>query len=429
MGAFKDNILIGYNWGFSQNYRVMRILTFAQTSLRNWTSSNSTIRIGALLMAVGYWMVAWSTTSEAKYASIVIDANSGQVLHATNADTRNYPASLTKMMTLFLVFEALDVGEWTLATKLKVSSRAERQPASRLGLRRGQTISVKNAVMALITRSANDVATVIAENLGGSERNFALMMTAKARQLKMTRTTFRNASGLPNRGQMSTARDMARLARALIHQHGRYYPYFKTKHFRYKNQNFKNHNKLLTTYEGVDGIKTGYIRAAGYNLVASAQRKGTRLVGVVFGGRDSRQRNRIMTRLLNKGFSIIDTKSKLSSLRVKKKSIPKKPALIPQLSKKIPPGGSWGVQVGAYVRYSQALNSARAAVQLVKQHLAEGSIKVVPLKTRRGTKLYRARIQGLAKRAAYAACRALKQKSRDCMELRVRGMQLAANTY
>jgi len=364
---------------------------------------------------------------QAGYASIVVDAESGRILHATNADTRNYPASLTKMMTLYMVFEALDVGKWTLKTRLKVSARAARQPASRLGLKRGSTITVKDAILALVTKSANDVATVVAENLAKSERDFAMMMTTMARRLNMTRTTFRNASGLPNRGQMSTARDMARLARALQKNHARHYHYFSTRSFRYDGRKHKNHNKLLTTYEGADGIKTGYIRAAGYNLVASANRRGTRLIGVVFGGRNSKQRNRIMTKLLNKGFAIIDGKRKPSQLMAKA-SPPKKPVAKAAPTRKVKPSnGTWGVQVGAYAKYSQAYKSARDAVRMAERYLAAGTIKVVPLQTRRGNTLYRARIHGLGKRTAYAACRALEKRSRDCMELRVKGVQVASN--
>jgi len=280
--------------------------------------------------------------------------------------------------------------------------------------------------LALVTKSANDVATVVAENLAKSERDFAMMMTTMARRLNMTRTTFRNASGLPNRGQMSTARDMARLARALQKNHARFYHYFSTKTFHYDGRNHKNHNKLLTTYEGTDGIKTGYIRAAGYNLVASAARTGTRLIGVVFGGRDSKQRNRIMTKLLNKGFAIMDGRRKPGQLMAE--AAPKKPAVEEAPVRKVKPSnGSWGVQVGAYAKYSQAYKSARDAVKMAERYLAAGTIKVVPLQTRRGTTLYRARIHGLGKRTAYAACKALEKRSRDCMELKVKGVQLASN--
>jgi D-alanyl-D-alanine carboxypeptidase len=405
---------------------------------KNWFNRNNSAPGQRLHRALGIAVISLIavllgpfltlSTAQAGYSSIVIDADNGRILHATNSDTRNYPASLTKMMTLFMVFEALDVGKWTLNTRLKVSARAARQPASRLGLKRGQTITVKDAILALVTKSANDVATTIAENLGRSERDFALMMTAKARRLNMTRTTFRNASGLPHRGQMSTARDMARLARALLHRHQGYYHYFRTKSFRYAGRKYKNHNKLLSTYEGVDGIKTGYIRAAGYNLVASVKRGNTRLVGVVFGGRDSKQRNRIMTRLLNKGFRIIDGRSEASPA-IAKAAPRKKPATKTAKRRKHRSKSNWGVQVGAYAKYSQARQSARTAVGIARRHLAGGTIKVVPLKTRRGKTLYRARIHGLGKRTAYAACRVLERKSRDCMELRVKSVQLAANTY
>ena len=193
----------------------------------------------------------------AKYASLVMDAETGRVIHEINADTRNYPASLTKMMTMYLVFEALESELWTANSKLRVSARAARQPASRLGLRRGQRITVEDAILALVTKSANDVATVIAENMSGSERGFALKMTAKARTLGMYRTTFRNASGLPHRGQLSTARDMGVLARALIRDFPVYYRYFSIQRFAYGGVVHRNHNKLLTSYDGADGIKTG----------------------------------------------------------------------------------------------------------------------------------------------------------------------------
>jgi D-alanyl-D-alanine carboxypeptidase len=379
---------------------------------------------GILLAALLIWTPG---AAHAGYASIVVDADSGRILHATNADTRNYPASLTKMMTLFMVFEALDAGKWTMNTDLKVSARAARQPASRLGLKRGETISVKEAILALVTKSANDVATVVAENLAKSERDFAMMMTTTARKLNMTRTTFRNASGLPNRGQMSTARDMARLSRALLHQHRKYYHFFSTKAFRYDGRKHTNHNKLLTTYEGTDGIKTGYIRASGFNLVASVKRNDTRLIGVVFGGRNSNQRNRIMTKLLNKGFAITDGRRKPRQVIAQAAPAPA-PAKQPVRRSGDQQKLAWAVQVGAYAKYSQAYKSAKVAMRMASGQLGEGEIKIVPLKTRRGNMLYRARIHGLDKREAYAACRALERKSRDCMELRVTDLQLAENT-
>lgn len=363
----------------------------------------------------------------AKYASIIVDANTGRILHGTNADTRNYPASLTKMMTLYMVFDALNAGEITLNTKFKTSRRATRQPPSRLGLRRNQTISVKNAILALVTKSANDVAVVIAENLSKSERAFALKMTAKARKLGMSRTTFRNASGLPHRGQMSTARDMAKLARALLTTHSNYYGYFSVKKFTYKGQGYKNHNKLLTSYEGVDGIKTGYIRAAGFNLVASAKRGKQRLIGVVFGGNSSKHRNRHMTNLLNKGFTTLDRGNGVASTSPKasKKSAQIAKSTAPVKAKK---GFNWTVQVGAFARYKQAYEAAQTAVDYASSHLKNGLIKIIPLKRRNGRILHRARILGVSKRQAYRSCKYLKKKRMNCMVISgKKAMQVASN--
>ncbi len=364
----------------------------------------------------------------AKYASIVVDASSGRILHATNADTRNYPASLTKMMTLYVLFDALDAGELTLRSKFKVSRRATNQPPSRLGLGYKQTITAKHAILALVTKSANDVATVVAENLSGSERAFALRMTAKARKLGMSRTTFRNASGLPNRGQLSTARDMAKLARALLTNHKKHYGYFSTKRFTYKGRAYKNHNKLLTSYEGVDGIKTGYIRAAGYNLVASAKRGNQRLIGVVFGGNSSKHRNRHMTNLLNKGFSALDHATFTVAAKTSN-GVPAVPAIANEIIVKSKPpsppvkavkakkGFGWTVQVGAFARYAQAYEAAQNAVDIAPDLLKKGLIKVVPIKKRNGRTLHRARILGITKRQAYKACKSLKRERMNCMEI------------
>ena len=241
--------------------------------------------------------------AQARYASIVIDADTGDVLRSRNADTRRYPASLTKMMTLYLLFEAIDNGRLSLDSKLKVSKRAARQPPSKLGLRAGKTIRVKDAISALIVKSANDIAVVVAETLGKTEKGFAEKMTRKAHALGMSRTTFRNASGLPNRGQRSTARDMARLARALMRDFPHRYHYFDDRRFRYAGKEHRTPNRLLGNYRGLDGMKTGYIRASGFNLVASAERDGRRIVAVVFGGRTSRSRNAHMANLLDLGFT------------------------------------------------------------------------------------------------------------------------------
>jgi D-alanyl-D-alanine carboxypeptidase len=242
------------------------------------------------------------TATAARLASILIDANDGRVLQTEEPDTPRYPASLTKMMTLYLAFEALDEGRVTLDQPLSVSAHAAAQSPTKLGLRAGQSIELENAVLGLVTKSANDAAAVLAENLAGSEENFAVRMTGKARALGMTQTVFRNASGLPDPDQVTTARDMATLALALLHHYPHYYHYFSVKEFSYRGRSIANHNRLLGTCEGVDGIKTGYTRASGFNLVASVQRGDRRLIGVVLGAPSSAVRNAMMTDLFEQAY-------------------------------------------------------------------------------------------------------------------------------
>lgn len=244
----------------------------------------------------------------AKYAAIVVDAKTGKVLHAKNADAQRYPASLTKMMTLYMLFGALDSGKVTMDTKLKVSAFASRQSPTKLGLKPGSTITVRDAMLGLITKSANDAAVVIAENLAGSEPAFAKKMTATARRIGMSRTTFRNASGLPNPGQVTTARDMATLGRALSDHYPEYYKYFSTRSFVFKGRRINGHNNLLGRVRGVDGIKTGYIRASGFNLVTSMNRDGRHVVATVIGGTSARARDAQMRALLDQYFAKASTK-------------------------------------------------------------------------------------------------------------------------
>lgn len=245
--------------------------------------------------------------STASYADIVIDAESGRILHATNADSLRHPASLTKMMTLYLTFQALESGKLTLNQYFSVSSNAASQSPSKLGLRAGQRIQVEDAILGLVTESANDAAVVIAEGLGGSTSAFGQMMTRQARALGMTRSHFDNPSGLPDPDQITTARDMAVLGHALIYHFPQFYPYFSHDSFTYAGINHRNHNHLMERYDGMDGIKTGYIRASGFNLVASAKRGNTRLIGVVFGGRSAVSRDNQMAMLLDDAFAMIES--------------------------------------------------------------------------------------------------------------------------
>ena len=238
-----------------------------------------------------------------KYASIVVDIETGEVLHARHADALRYPASLTKAMTLYMLFDALKSGEVQATELFPVSRFAAAQAPSSLRLEAGDTISVRDAILALITKSANDVSVVVAERLGGSERAFAALMTAKAREMGMTQTTFRNASGLPNARQLSTARDMAILAERLLEDHAEYYGYFATTDFSWGNTNYENHNRLIGNVLGVDGIKTGYTRASGFNLMASAKRNGRRIVTIMFGGSTSRSRDEHVAELIEAAYA------------------------------------------------------------------------------------------------------------------------------
>ncbi len=233
-----------------------------------------------------------------KYAGIVVDAKTGKVLYGEDPDGLRYPASLTKMMTLYLTFEALEAGRISLDTSVPVSTNAAAEPPSKLGVRAGGSVSVDQAIRALVTRSANDIATALGEFLGGSEDRFAQMMTGKARALGMTRTTYRNAHGLPNTAQMTTARDQARLGMALRQHFPQYYGYFSIRTFNFGKQVIGNHNRLVGNVRGVDGIKTGYTRAAGSNLATSAQLDGRSIVAVVLGGRSSAARDATMRQLV-----------------------------------------------------------------------------------------------------------------------------------
>jgi len=235
-----------------------------------------------------------------KYAAIVIDAKTGKVLHSRNANARRYPASLTKMMTLYIMFEEMKAGRLKKSTRIRFSRNAAAEQPSKLGVRRGRSISAEQAVYALVTKSANDVATAVAEHIGGSETAFANRMTRKARQLGMNKTTFRNAHGLPNRKQVTTAADMAKLGLALREHFPRRYSYFKTRRFKFGKRRYGNHNKLLGRVRGVDGIKTGYTRASGFNLVSSVSSKNRRIVAVVMGGRSGRSRNAQMRKLIKR---------------------------------------------------------------------------------------------------------------------------------
>jgi D-alanyl-D-alanine carboxypeptidase len=260
----------------------------------SWIRKASVALAVALFAAVPAWA--------GKYASIVIDIDSAKVLHSRDADEIRYPASLTKVMTLYLVFDAIDSGKLKLSERMTVSKAASRQQPSKLGLKAGSTIKVEDAIRALVTKSANDVAVVFAEKLGGSESKFVGKMNAKAKQLGLEKTNFQNASGLPNKKQVTTARDMAKLAEAMFLDHKDRFNYFSLPSFTWNKRKYENHNTLLKKVAGVDGIKTGYTNASGYNLMASATRDGHRVIAVMLGGTSGRSRDQHVADLLEAAF-------------------------------------------------------------------------------------------------------------------------------
>lgn len=280
------------------------------------TTNNRRRRGGIFVLLACLLLATTAVQANPRYAGIVIDADSQEVLYAENADRLRYPASLTKMMTLYLVFEALEEGRLSLTQPLPVSSYAASKPASKLYVKAGSTIPVETAIEALVIKSANDVAVVVAEALGGSEAHFGRMMTDKARELGMPDTVFRNPNGLPDASQVTTARDMAVLARHLMRDFPQYYPYFSRTSFSWRGKTITGHNRLLKSYPGADGLKTGFIRASGFNVATSAVRDGRRLLTVVMGGFTAASRDAHTAALLDRGFlraSLADGRGWLAS--------------------------------------------------------------------------------------------------------------------
>jgi len=417
--------------------------------------SISALALFVFICAFSLKAEAGAYTIDGKYASIVMDANSGRIINEVNSDKQLYPASLTKMMTLYLTFEALENKKIYNNTYLRVSNKAARQPPSSLGLRAGEAISTKDAILAIVTKSANDVAVVLAEAVGGSEEAFVKKMNAKAKKLGMNRTNFANASGLFKKEQYSTAHDIAVLGQALIKDYPGYYKLFKTPTFTFRGNTYRNHNKLMAYYDGMDGLKTGYITASGFNLAASAIRDGKRLIGVVFGGKSAKARNMVMRHLLDNGFSSAG-KMQLASLN-RSKVMNTVPARRPDTLSQIAPvarvasaaptqlsrdslmeriqrtflpshqiteasyeedqgdasiddedNNSWTIQIGSFKDKFRSLQ----AIKDTKEHLeflVNAEDAVAPLVTDRGV-IYRARITGVSLDAARTACDMLKGK-------------------
>ncbi|MGE0726286.1 MAG: D-alanyl-D-alanine carboxypeptidase [Alphaproteobacteria bacterium] len=393
-----------------------------------------------------------------RYAAIVVDAATGEVLHQKNADAPRHPASITKIMTLYLLFEALDQGRLKLNSQMPVSAYAAARPPTKLGLKAGGTLSVEDAILGLVTKSANDAASVVAEALGGNEAAFAKTMTLRARRLGMHDTVFQNASGLPDSRQVTTARDFTVLARAMLRDHPRRYQYFSTRGFTFAGEFHHNHNRLMDQFDGMDGIKTGFINASGFNLVASAKRDGRRLVGVVMGGSSARGRDAQMAELLEASFRrpaprheepvaiasvvparkpvsltdseplrlAIEERVEVAEFRTASGPAPAlrrpDPKPDPKPEAKVEPvaeakGGAkfestdgWSIQVGAFSRHDSARRAIQSAQRKAGRLLRDAAATVMSP----DDKLFRARFVGMEEREARAACRQLGERVFPC---------------
>jgi D-alanyl-D-alanine carboxypeptidase len=387
----------------------------------------------------------------------VIDAETGQVLNQENPDSITYPASLTKMMTLYLTFEALNSGRLRLDQYLAVSEAAASRAPTKLGLRAGESVTVQDLILGLVTRSANDAACVLAEALGGSEPAFAEQMTRKAQYLRMTNTVYRNASGLPDPDQYTTARDEVQLALALYRDFPREYRYFATREFYFRGRTIHNHNHLLDWYEGADGIKTGYIGASGFNLAASAARNGHRLIGVIMGGPSAGTRDREMATLLDRGFEEIGAGATMVARRemsgpitaeAERAAAPgsrEKPGAITKAASRLaahlspfskaeaaplgheraaPTGEHWSIQLGAFRAETAAAQAVHAAAAVVGARGRPAQI-IEPAKADK-ERVYRARLLNFTPQEAWSACVALHKKKIECSVVPAVALRVAA---
>lgn len=380
------------------------------------------------------WFTAFAATSayaqsktNGRYASIIVDADSLDVIHARQVDELRYPASLTKVMTLYLTFDAINSGQLRLDEKVKISRYAAKVEPVKLGLRAGQTITVDQLIRAVSVRSANDAAIVLAERLAGSETAFASQMTAKARSLGMSRTVFKTANGLPHPEQLTTARDMAKLANAVLVNHRRHYHYFGLQSFNYKGRTHANTNKLLGQRPDVDGFKTGFTYDSGYNLIVSAQRNGRRLIAVVLGGASGASRNSHMSDLIDRGFDVMGVNPPIITLAQKEtpsdnvrpnaqkprqiiRLRPKQPITTIKAKTKSTPQSKlqWSVQIGEF--------ATRVAAETYSESLfILPEFKKTKPQIRPKQALFTIRMTKLSALSAQAACKSLEKSRHECL--------------
>lgn len=378
--------------------------------------------------------------ANASVSSIMIDAANGEVMYEMNADERRYPASLTKLMTLYITFNALENNHIKLTDKLKVSRTAAGRSPSKLGVRAGETITVKDAIMAVIVKSANDCATVLAEHFAPTEADFAVLMTNTAHKLGMNHTTFKNASGLPNKQQKTSARDMAILAMAVYHHFPQYYKWFSAKSFQYKGRTIGGHNYILKTFAGADGMKTGYTAASGYNIITSAKRSGKRVIAVTMGHNSVGERDKKVSKMMDRGLvhmqkgdvdvatltkeingkGVIKAKTaRVAAVQAKTQNVRlakaqnKTAVKATQIASAVS-NGRYAVQVGSFSDYQRARNYALTVKNKLAKKYAVHDIKVEKVQAASKT-VYRSKVIGLARNDANTICRNMKRSNQACL--------------
>ena len=390
--------------------------------------------------------------SSNKWAAIVVDANRGKIVYEDNAEKQRHPASLTKMMTLYLLFEAIEKRKMSGKTLMRVSRKAASQPQTNISLKKGNRITASQAIRALVVRSANDVAVVVAEHLGGSVSGFARQMNRKARELGMSKTKFYNPHGLPDKRQVTTALDMAKLSIALKRDFPGYYHHFKRTSFRFKRKTYKSHNRVVGKLPGADGIKTGYIRASGFNLATSITRGKTRLVGVILGGMTSAARDQEMIDMLDRTLPIARKQAEEARLakiradqlakeeaerlarieaeraaraseRIEVADIPTSPVPIyDRLDRKAPylAGKNWAVQVGAFPTVDQAERAAAVARRIAPTYLSKAKLHISQVSA--NNRIFnRSRLLYLTAQQARYVCDQLTNARKQCMVVKLEG--------
>ena len=379
-----------------------------------------TLRLSAIVLTLCF---SWGLTDIARaapFSSIVIDASTGRTLHQYRANQQRYPASLAKMMTLYIMFEEIESGRLKPDTKIRISRQAARQPASKLGLGSRSTITAQLAMQALIVKSANDVATAVAEHIAGSETKFARRMTGKARQLGLYDTRFTNASGLYHWRQQTTARDMARLANLLLNRFPHFETVWRLREFDHKDKTYVSHNRLLSRLYGAMGMKTGYIRASGYNLVTAVQRDGKRVIVVVLGSDSPQTRDRRVTTLAERNLSraipmaepaISDTKLQRAAQWLDR---PTK-ALLSQAGE-TGDRQDWKIQVGAFSASTHAQSQLQRVRRVLGTHLDMAQESTEPFE-KNGKRIYRARFANLSEPQAFALCDRLRDVMPNCLPI------------